>query len=174
MEGVQVGVVYGQNDRVDELNSRIVNRQFSDKPLAPNFSSRPIGSKYSRFAVVERRAPTTAQQINMEELHNPHTNFSPATQRGPPSTMLQNIDTESALRNQHVAYQRRALQSVWVPDSSSELYNVRVSSTPGPNPHPSLFRHPPIAGVQRENDVRGMNIGKDLFNNSTRTQLRAL
>ncbi len=173
MEGVQVGVVYGQNDRVDELNSRIVNRQFSDKPLAPNFSSRPIGSKYSRFALVDRRAPTE-EQIVVMDLHHLQTNFSPATQRGPPATMLQNIDTESALRNQNVAYQRRALQSVWVPDSSSDMYNVHVPSTPGPNPHPALFRHPPVAGEQRERDVRGMNIGKDLFNNSTRTQLRAL
>ena len=173
MEGVQVGVIYGQHDRVDELNNRIMDRQFSDKPLAPNFSSRPVGTKYSRFGIADRRAPYE-EEIRPVETHNLQTNFSPATQRGPPSTMLQNIDLESALRNQNVAFQRKALQSVYVPDSSSELFNVRVLSTPGPNPHPSLFNRPSTQSIPREMNVRNINIGKDLFNNNTRTQLRAL
>jgi hypothetical protein len=45
MEGVHVGVSYGQQDRVDELNERIRQRHFSDKPLAPNFSSHPVMTK---------------------------------------------------------------------------------------------------------------------------------
>jgi hypothetical protein len=173
MEGVHTGVSYGQHDRVDELNTRIQNRQFSDKPLAPNFSSRPVVTKYSRFQIADRRAPYE-EEIRPVETHSLQTNFSPATQRGPPATMLQNIDLESALRNQNVAFQRNCVQSTFVPDSNSELYKVRVHSTPGPNPHPSLFYHPPTQSVPREAAVRGMNIGKDLFNNSTRTQLRAL
>lgn len=173
MEGVHVGVSYGQHDRVDELNDRIQSRQFSDKPLAPNFSSRPVVTKYSRFQIADRRAPSE-EQIRPVETHNQYTNFSPATLRGPPSTMLQNIDLESSLRNQNVAYQRKATQSVYVPNSTSELYNVRVPSTPGPNPHPSLFHHSAIQSVPRETSVRNLNIGKDLFNNNTRTQLRAL
>lgn len=173
MEGVHTGVSYGQHDRVDELNDRIQSRQFSDKPLAPNFSSRPVVTKYSRFQIADRRAPYI-EQIHPVEAHNLQTNFSPATQRGPPATMLQNIDLESALRNQNVAFQRKSLQSTYVPDSSSELFKVRVHSTLGPNPHPSLFSHPPTQSVPREAAMRGMNIGKDLFNNNTRTQLRAL
>jgi hypothetical protein len=171
MEGVHAGVSYGQHDRVEEINDRLQNRHFSDKPLAPNFSSHPVMTKYSRFQIADRRAPYE-EKIKQLEIHNPENNFSPATQRGPPSTMLQNIDMESALRNQTVAYQRNPLQSVWVPNSSSELYNVRVPSTPGPNPHPSLFYHPQTQSTSREAIVRGTNIGKDLFNNSTRTQLR--
>ena len=172
MEGVHVGVSYGQHDRVDELNERIQKRHFSDKPLAPNFSSHPVMTKYSRFQIADRRAPYE-EQIRETETHHVGNNFSPATQRGPPSTMMQNIDMESSLRNQTVAYQRNSLQSVWVPDSSSDLYNVRVTPTNGPNPHPSLFNHyQTIQSTPREAIVRGMNIGKDMFNNSTRTQLR--
>jgi len=174
MEGVHVGVSYGQHDRVDELNDRIQNRQFSDKPLAPNFSSRPVVTKYSRFQIADRRAPAYEEEIRPVETHNTQTNFNPATLRGPPASMLQNIDLESALRNQNVAFQRNCVQSTYVPDSRSELFNVRVHSALGPNPHPSLFSHPPTQSVPREAAVRGMNIGKDLFNNSTRTQLRAL
>jgi len=173
MEGVHTGVQYGQHDRVDELNDRIQKRYFSDKPLAPNFSSHPIMTKYSRFQIADRRAPYE-EQIKKLEPHTLESNFSPATHRGPPFTMLTNIDMESALRNQTVAYQRTPLQSVWVPDSSSELYNVRVPSTPGHNPHPSLFYHQQIQSTPREESVQSMNIGKDLFNNSTRTQLRSL
>lgn len=173
MEGVHIGVSYGQHDRVDELNDRIQKRHFSDKPLAPNFSSHPVMTKYSRFQIADRRAPSE-EQIRSVDIHNLEQNFSPATQRGPPATMLQNIDIESALRNQSVAYQRNSLQSEWVPNSNSELYNVRVPSTAGPNPHPSLFYHQPTQSVPREGVVRSMNIGRDIFNNSTRTQLRAL
>jgi hypothetical protein len=173
MEGVHTGVSYGQHERVDELNDRIQNRQFSDKPLAPNFSSRPVMTKYSRFQIADRRAPHE-EPIRPVEAHNLQTNFSPATIKGPPATMLQNIDLESALRNQNVAFQRNCLQSTYVPNSNSDLYKVTVHSRLGPNPHPSLFSHPPTQSVPREAAVRGMNVGKDLFNNNTRTQLRAL
>lgn len=174
--GVPTGVSYGQNERVDELNDRLQSRQFSDKPLAPNFSGRPILTKQSRFQILDRRAPFQEQIIPMEP-HNVETNFSPATHRGPPSTFFTHVDVESGLRNQTVALQKGSIQSVYVPDSSSDLYRVQVpsssSSTIGPNPYPGLFAQQTFRET-RSVSTMNSSIGKDVFNNHTRTQLRAL
>ena len=170
MYGVPTGVSYGQNERVDELNDRLQTRQFSDKPLAPNFSGRPVLTKHSRFQILDRRAPFQEQIIPMEQ-HNVSTNFSPATHRGPPSTFFTNVDVESGLRNQTVALQKGSIQSVYVPDSSSDLYCVHVPYSAGPNPHPGLF----VSQTFRQTGITiGNHIGKDVFNNHTRTQLRGL
>ena len=40
---------YGQNERVDELNARILERDVPDTQLAPNFSPRPVPTKYAVF-----------------------------------------------------------------------------------------------------------------------------
>jgi len=175
MYGVQKGICYGQFDRTDELNNRIHDRQFSDKPLAPNFSSRPVMSKYSHFPIIERRAPHE-EQISSVPQHDVNTNFSPATQNGPPSTYLNNIDIETGLRNQTVSHQRYGIQQTYVPNSDSDLYRVNVfsNSETTPQPHPSLFHHASTECTTRAKTVRHINIGNELFHNNTRTQLRSL
>lgn len=173
MYGVPKGVYYGQNERVDELNTRIQSRQFSDKPLAPNFNYRPISTKYSLFPVMDRRAPAL-ESIQKGTTHDVQKNFSPATHHGPALTYFNNIDVESGLRNQTTAIQKGAPQSVYVPHSNSDLYRVHVPSTPGPNPHPKLFSRPPAATNFRQSFVQQLPIGRDSFNNHTRTQLRAM
>jgi hypothetical protein len=175
MYGVQKGICYGQFDRTDELNNRIHDRQFSDKPLAPNFSSRPVMSKYSHFPIIERRAPYEEQIASVPQ-HDVNTNFSPATQNGPPSTYLNNIDIETGLRNQTVSHQRYGIQQTYVPNSDSDLYRVNVfsNSETTPQPHPSLFHHASTECTTRANTVRHINIGNELFHNNTRTQLRSL
>jgi hypothetical protein len=49
----------GQFDRTDELNNRILERNEPDKPLAPNFSPRPVLTKYSHFPMLDSRMPAT-------------------------------------------------------------------------------------------------------------------
>jgi hypothetical protein len=178
MIGLVQGIYYGQQERVDELNERIQRRQFPDKPLAPNFSSRPVLSKYSRFPILDRRAPFEEPIRPVDKFHV-STHFNPGSY-APPTTYLQSVDTESGLRNQTVAYHRRAPQSVYVPSSTSDLYHVQIpfSSTQpihGQQSHPSLFQQPIIESTTREAFVRNnVAIGRDLFFNNTRTQLRSL
>lgn len=169
MYGTVKGLYYGQNERVEELNQRIQGRQFSDKPLAPNFSSRPAMTRYSRFPIVDHKIPVE-EPIRTQPFHNVSTNFNPAS-RAPPATFLQSVDVESGLRNQTVAKQS-APQSFFVPSSNSDLYKVQIVSRPGPNPHPSLFSHPSVESTNRAQSVGSMPIGNDFFNNHTRTQLR--
>ena len=171
--GVQEGLLIGQQCRVDELNDRIVSRQFSDKPLAPNFDPRPVMTKYAHFPALDRKAPSSVP-IQSTLAHNVESNFSPATQNGPPVPYLRNIDAESTLRNQSVALQRGATQGVYVPSSNSDLYKVHVTSTPGPQPHKGLFEQQRFSHNARQQNIQNTDIGKDQFHNHTRTQMRSI
>ena len=171
--GVPDGLLIGQQCRVDELNDRIVERQFPDRPLAPNFDPRPVMTRYSKFPALDRIAPTNVP-IQSNNLHNGHTNFSPATHHGPPTAYLKNIDIETTLRNQTVALQHGSTQGVYVPSSQSDLYKVNVVGRSGPQPHRGLFEKTQFSKTAREANAEQSSIGKDTFYNHTRVQLRGL
>jgi len=170
IQGAQQGVLLGQFDRVDELNTRMQERHFSDQPLQPNFDPRSTPAKYARFPLIERRATATAT-IQSGTPYDIKTNFSPATRSGPVGAYLANIDTETVLQNRHVSLQKGADQGVYVPNSTSDLYKVAAYGRQEMQTHPSLFDRPsftttisPIVG----------QIGQDWVSNHTRTQLRGL
>lgn len=173
MYGLPKGLLYGQNERVDELNTRIQSRQFPDSPLEPNITSRPAMSKYSHFPMTDGKARNNTN-IPKYSSYSIESNFSPATSRGPPKTFLDNVDIESGLRNQNTSFQRNAIQSVYVPSSESDLYKIKLTNTKNiPIPHPNLFSTPSF-NTFRENSLKNTSIGKDTFNNHTRTQLRGM
>ena len=169
-KGIVQGFYSGQNDRVDELNERIQGRQFPDNPLRPNFDPRPVPTKYSLFPVIDRKTPP---RIPLKKDYLDNSGFSPATQNGPPKNYLQNIDTETILRNQTVALQHGAIQGVFVPSSNSDLYRV---SMPSPSviqtqAFPNLFTRPSFTEIP-PNPITNQPIGHSVFNNFTRVQLR--
>jgi len=170
--GVIDGVAYGQHERVDELNDRISSRSFPDSPLEPNFDPRPVPTKYSIFPIIDRRKISKEKVLPYID-YNSNVNFNPGNARAPPSGILQNIDTETILRNQTFALQHGADQSVYIPSSNSDLYNVSVPYSPSEQTHPLLFSQ-----FQFDNRVHPNNensaIGNDRFFNHTRTQLRNL
>ena len=173
IEGVHREVVVGQFERLDEINNRINSRRFSDYPLEPNFSPRPVSTKYSLMPVMAKNSnpePTVPIQPQLE--HIIQMNFNPATRNGPFKTYARNVDTETVLRNQTMALQKSS-QSVYVPSSTSDLYNVSVVSRPVFQPYSHLFDTPSFTqGVHPNLLNSGSKIGKDQFFNSTRTQLR--
>ena len=167
--GVPEYLYYGQNERVDELNTRIKDRQFPDSPLEPNFSPRPVPTKYSHFPIINRRKQMNEPMIPYLD-YNSNINFNPGTHRAPPSGFLNNVDTETILRNQTFALQS-ADQNVYIPSSNSDLYKVTVVSRPSDQTHPLLFDRPQF-NWQTHPNVANSNIGRDQFFNHTRTQLR--
>lgn len=170
--GVQQGVLYGQNERVDELNQRIHSRNYSDIPLAPNFDPRPIPTKYSIFPIVNRRKDASTP-IYPHVDHSVEINFNPGTNNAPPSGYFNNIDTETILRNQTVALQHGADQGVYIPSINSDLYNTTVISKPVTQPFPGLFNKEQYMTFLPKN-LEEKKIGFETFNNETRTQLRTL
>ena len=172
--GVPVGVYYGQNERVDDLNDRIGTRHFPDSPLQPNFDPRSVPTKYSKFPIINRRKTMNEPVIPYLD-YNQSINFNPGSQRAPPSGFLNNIDTETILRNQSFALQRGGEQGVYIPSSQSDLYNLRVpkGSQNETQPHPDLFKKTQLDQTPHPN-VQGSTIGRDRFFNHTRTQLRCM
>lgn len=170
--GVPEGVYYGQNERVDEINNRMGTRYFSDSPLQPNFDPRSIPTKYSKFPVINRRKSTNEPVVPYLD-YNQSINFNPGTHRAPPSGFLNNIDTETMLRNQTFALQKGGDQGVYIPSSKSELYRVIVpkGSLNDPQPHPDLFEKQTF-DYSLHSNLQGNKIGRDKFFNHTRTQLR--
>jgi hypothetical protein len=169
MHGVVEGVSYQQNERVDELNTRISSRYFSDVPLEPNYNPRPVPTKYSIFPIVDRKKPILEQQLKYVN-HEITTNFNPATRNGPPKSYFNNVDTETILRNQAFSLQN-AEQSVYIPSTKSDLYNVTVVSSPATQPYPLLFSNPDLDKSVHPN-LAASQIGKNKFFNHTRNQLR--
>ena len=170
--GVPQCAYYGQNERVDELNTRINSRYFPDSQLQPNLDPRSIPSKYSRFPMINRRKPMNEPVIPYID-YIQSVNFNPGSQRAPPICFINNIDTETILRNQTFALQKGGNQGIYIPSSQSELYKAYVPTTSNPvqQPHPDLFLRPVFDQSPHEN-VQGNTIGNDRFFNHTRTQLR--
>jgi hypothetical protein len=170
IHGIPEGILYGQNERVDEVNDRLFTRYFPDSPLAPNFDPRPVPTKYAHFPIINRRTPAKETiQYNVD--YSLRKNFNPGTSKAPPSGFFNNVDIETVLRNQGIALQHGADQGVYVPSSTSDLYNVHVVSAPSNQPFPNLFRQDHhMTNVPRK--LSQSKIGKDVFSNHTRTQLR--
>ena len=165
------GVIYGQYERLDELNSRIGSRQFSDRPLQPNYNPRPVPTKYSHFPIIERRKSASAPLAKYLD-YSPNSNFAPMTSRAPYDGYFQNINTESVLRNQYFGLQKGADQAIYVPSSSSDLYRVTAVGRQEVQTHPSLFEKYDFDRKSHSNENPA--IGNDRFFNHTRTQLRGL
>lgn len=172
IDGLVQGLWQGQQSRTDELNTRIEDRRFpAVRPLQPNFSSRPVPTKYAHFPIIDRRAISNTP-IRREEMYNPATDFSPATSNGPVATYLANIDLETVLQNRHVALQHGADQGVYVPSSKSDLYGFSAVGRQEDMGDRSLMfkRHELNTKIS---EVANM-VGKDTFHNNTRTQLRGI
>jgi hypothetical protein len=171
IHGVVQGVQYGQNERVDELNNRISSRYFPDVPLEPNYNMRPVPTKYSLFPIVNNRTEVREPRLNYVD-YNPYLNFNPSNAKSNVKGFQSNVDTETILRNQTFALQHGAEQSVYVPTSNSDLYNVSVSvSNPVEQTHPLLFAKMEHSNKPHQN-LLSNNIGNNTFFNHTRTQLR--
>ena len=166
--GVPKYALYGQEDRVEELNKRIGSRNNIEKKLEPNFDLRPTSTKYDHFPVLDKQPTPKKQDYETYKLSN---QFYNGNARAPPSGYFSNIDLESNLRNQHFALQKGASQSVYVPTSESDMYKVKVPYIPSEQPHPTLFTQQKFSTELHEN-LQNNKIGVDTFHNHTRTQLR--
>ena len=197
--GIVEGFYCGQQDRVDELNTRIQSRFVPDNALRPNYDPRPVSTKYALFPTIDRKTPSKEYLKPSTEYlgeatfglgeatfglgeatfglgeatfgfgEASTTSFSPLITNSP---FIRNVDTETILRNQTVALQNGIGQSVYVPSSTSDLYNNNTSvvSRPSEQPFPDLFVKPTFS--TNIPPIANQNIGKSDFFNYTRTQLR--
>ena len=162
----------GQFARTDELNHRILERNVSDSPLPPNFTPRPVLTKYSLFPMLDSRKPAN---IPIENNYNYSlsNNFTPSVMKnGPVSGFINHVQTESDLRNQNYALHRGNDKTTYVPSSNSDLYKVYIPYSPSKQPHPELFTPPVLNQQPHPNIQNSPHIGNDRFHNNTRIQLK--
>jgi hypothetical protein len=177
--GIIQGSYSGQQDRVDELNERIFSRYVPDNSLRPNYDPRPVSTKYAFFPIIDRKVPSKiphnkylGEGISERERENESQSksslgFLPSATNSP---FMRNIDTETILRNQTTGLQHGIGQNVFVPSSTSDLYQTTIVSRPSDQPFPGLFTKPTLDSNTQT--IRNQAIGKSDFFNFTRTQLR--
>ena len=169
--------VFSQNECASQItnsiNKRISDRNIPSSILQPYLSVRPVMTKYSIMPIVDPRKPI---QVPMEQLptFSPHTTFNPGNTQSPWSGFASSINTESDLRNQIFALQKCS-QSVYVPESSSDLYHVSFQPEKSGNqyqPFPGLFQNESFSSFNP--NPYSASVGNELFNNNTRVQIGGL
>ena len=163
----------GQFARNDELNHRVLERNVPDKPLPPNFTPRTVLSKYALFPMLDSCMPATVP-IEPNYDYSLTNNFTPPLMKvGPVSGFINNVSTETELRNQTYALHKGNENAIYVPSSNSDLYKVYIPSAPSDQPHPGLFQEKSFSQNPHPNLEKG-NIGQDRFHNNTRVQGRTM
>ncbi len=149
--GLPVGLMRGQHDRVDELNNRILDRAFDNKPVKPVFNPRATSTKYTLFPILDRRP-----KIHLE--HDP---------------VGQNVETETDLYGRTERIGVYDSGSKYLPSLDSDMYKVTVGKpTDQPPAERALLFTRPIFNNSVHPNIASSQIGKNVFNNHTRTQLR--
>ena len=150
-----------------ETNERIYNRNIPSKFLQPYIDVRPVMTKYSYLPIVDPRKSINIPLEKMS-LYNVEKVFNPGNTTSPWSGFASNINLESELRNQIYALQKCS-QSVYVPQSNSDLYNYKFQSIKKNNPHELLFHNESFEQFNPNPDSK--NVGSYVFYNNTRSQI---
>jgi hypothetical protein len=151
-----------------KTNHLIYNRNIPSQMLQPYLDVRPVMTKYSHFPIVDPRKSVNVPLVQMPA-YNVHNVFNPGNAQSPWSGFASNINKESELRNQIYALQKCS-QAVYVPSSSSDLYDYKFQTRTQQNPHELLFRDDSFDSFN-PNPSPGI-CGSSIFYNNTRCQIR--
>lgn len=166
--GVEQGARIMNMERSVELSNRISERNVPSGPLQPQFSIRPVSTKYDMMSIVDRRAPSSVP-IQRVPTHNVATNFNPGNAQAPWEGFAANINDESILRNQIFAIQN-CDKAAYVPSSTSDLYEVKVEGRKEEQTHQSLFVEDELPPFNPNPDRT--KVGHAFFHNYTQLQIK--
>jgi hypothetical protein len=166
MYGVVDGVYICNQERTVELDQRISSRNIPSTPLKPQMSFRPALTKYSVLPIVNNSNNATVP-FKQYDNYDQHLVFNPGTS-APWYGFANNINLESALRNQYFALQD-CDKAGYIPSSKSDLYveNIPPSSIHEVNPHQLLFNKEQFSPTNPNTH----NLGKKLWHNHTKQDL---
>ena len=154
----------------EQTNEKIYNRNVPSHMLQPYLDVRPVMTKYSYLPIVDQRKQVGVS-LQQSPTYNVHTTFNPGNAKSPWSGFASNVNTESVLRNQIYALQKCS-QAVYVPNSSSDLYNYKFQPKSQPSSHELLFQESSFQSFNPNPNEK--MIGYSAFMNSTRSQLKDL
>ena len=168
MYGVIDGISYCNIKKDNELNVRIADRNIPSEALQPQYSMRPVSTKYAHLPIVDRRVKPDVAKHHYEP-YSVSTIFNPGTAQAPWSGFATNIDVYSLLRNQFFAIQD-CPQAKYIPGTNSDLYKSYLPSKYVEQPFPELFTEPKL-GLFNPNNC---NLPQHLFNTDTRNERQNL
>jgi len=159
------------NQRTEELNYRISERNIPSTRLQPQFGIRPTSTKYATMPIVDKRVKHKVDILPIPT-YNISNTFNPGNSTAPWSGFASNINDESRLRNQFFAIQNGAGQSCYIPARNSELYNkVQFPSTDSiQQQFPGLFEKPNFENF----NPCPKGLGNNFFENCTRQQIKEI
>lgn len=168
MYGVVKGVLYCNNERVDQLNNRIYDRNLPSSQLQMTFDPRPVKTRQVLFPVADCHMPSNTP-ITVQPTFNTNQQFNPGSS-APFSGYATKVDDESRLQDIFMARQKWTAQTEYVPSSKSDLYVAPhlVSSRPVHQTHPMLFEQQNFAPF----NPNLCGIGDHLMYNHTRQQVK--
>ena len=153
----------------NRINNNIYGRNVPSNYVNNNFGFRPTSTKYSKMHILDDfQEPKTS--IKMHDTFDINNTFFPATSKPHFDGFATNVDNESKLRNQFFALQKGDAHQ-FIPSSTSDMYvnnidfktfNIDINSS-------LLFRS---ENYDNFNPNISNNIGNEIFNNSTRVQLK--
>lgn len=192
LHGVIRGGYFLNQERTQELDNRIYQRNLPSQEMQMTFSPRPTQTRTMLFPVLNSHMPTL-EGNNIKQINNYNINsqFNPGTY-SPYSGYMNSIDNESRIRNQFFANQP-AVQSKYIPSSLSDLYKYDIqqeiiknhkewnaqeipqleqpaSDISVPQPYPCLFERQQFSDF----NPNEYEFGKDVFSNHTRQQIKNL
>ena len=104
-----------------QSNINFSNRNIPSQNLQPYFTVAPVSTKYTVLPILDvRKTPT--EHLHQYPSYNINQTFNPGNGGAPWSGYSSKIHDESILRNQIYGLQHSS-QSVYVPNSGSDLYN---------------------------------------------------
>ena len=108
-----------QQERTDELNARIMGRNYSTQQMTPKYFSRPVSNRRVLFPKVDKRKELTVKK-GIFPKYDMTNSFHPGT-GGPYNGYSDKIDDESSLFNRFQPLQK-CPQTKFFPNLSSDLY----------------------------------------------------
>jgi hypothetical protein len=151
-----------END--DYINYNIHNRNFPSNNLQMNFAPTSVATKYVKLPTIDTRKVTNVISTN-HSIYNVENTFFPGNDKPHFCGFANNVDKESTLRNQFFALQKSD-QSKYIPSSNSDLYENNNGYLD------NKFNKEYVDNFNDFNPNLSNKIGSNLFNNSTRVQLK--
>lgn len=166
-------VLICNNDRVNEINERIFERNLaygnSDIPI----SFRSQNTKYTLYPILDKNQCSNSEPTNLP--FDTNNMFNPGNSKGPWSGYASNINHESVLKNQINALQNNP-KVTYIPEKNSQLYEYVLTNEKNNklDDFHDLFKTPTFSNNNsNKSTISKLNNSlESLFNNHTRQQLK--
>ena len=156
-----------QQNRRTALSDRMYKRNLPSQQLQMQFDPRPMPTRYQKMPTADVYAQSK-EPIVCQPAYRPETTFNPGS-AGPYEGYASSIDDDSRIKSLFFPIQA-AIQSKYVPNSSSSMYNYHIPQTQNVQTYPGLGDAPPFAPF----NPNSCNLGYKLLYNHTRQQVKNL